>query len=70
MEAVFDLIYNPPRTLLLKQSEELGIASFGGLSMLAAQAKRAAELFTGEAIADGKIAEIEAALSKEKEQTV
>ena len=69
LEAVFDLIYNPPRTLLLKQSEELGIASFGGLSMLTAQAKRAAELFTGEAIADEKIAEIEAALSKEKEQT-
>lgn len=69
LEAVFDLIYNPPRTLLLKQSEALGIAAFGGLSMLVAQAKRAAELFTGEAIADERIAEIEAALIERKEKT-
>jgi shikimate dehydrogenase len=53
--AVIDLIYNPARTELLLQAEELGIQAINGLAMLVAQAKRAAEIFNGESIADDKI---------------
>lgn len=35
---VFDVIYNPLRTKLIRQAEELKIKSLGGLSMLVAQA--------------------------------
>ena len=52
---VIDLIYNPARTELLLQAEERGIPAVNGLVMLVAQAKRAAELFTGISISDEKI---------------
>ena len=58
LEGVLDLIYNPHRTELLLQAERLGIPAAGGLVMLVAQAKRAAELFTGADIDDSRIAEI------------
>ena len=53
--AVIDLIYNPPRTELILQAEERGIPGYDGLAMLSAQAKRAAELFTGRPIPDEMI---------------
>ena len=49
---VVDVIYNPARTALLLQAEALGIPHENGLSMLAAQAKRASELFTGKSLPD------------------
>lgn len=63
LEGVLDLVYNPARTALLLQAEALGIPHCGGLSMLVAQAKRSAELFTGAEIADDVIARIERRLS-------
>ena len=42
---VVDVVYNPARTALLLQAEELGIPGAGGLGMLVAQAVRASELF-------------------------
>lgn len=51
-EGALDLIYNPARTAFLLQAEKLGLPHENGLSMLAAQAKRASELFTGEALPD------------------
>ena len=42
---VADLVYNPGKTALLLQAEELGITCGYGLSMLVAQAIRAAEFF-------------------------
>ena len=45
--AVVELIYNPSKTRLMLQAEKLGIRSAGGLSMLVAQATKAAEYFTG-----------------------
>ena len=45
LEAVLDLIYNPLRTGLLLQAEELGIPCSGGLPMLVEQAAAAEELF-------------------------
>ena len=55
---VLDVIYNPFHTALLQQAEERGIPSENGLWMLVAQAKYAAEYFTGKAIPDEKIAEV------------
>lgn len=49
---VLDLIYNPARTRLLLDAAARGIRCENGLSMLVAQAKRAAELFTGRDIPD------------------
>ncbi len=45
---VLDLIYNPARTALLRQAEELGIPCMGGLYMLVEQARCAARIFLGE----------------------
>ena len=61
-EAVFDLIYNPARTALMLQAEQLGIPCFGGLHMLVAQAKRSSEQFQGITIGESKTAHIEAQL--------
>jgi shikimate dehydrogenase len=47
---VLDLIYNPERTALLLQSEDLGIPARNGLPMLAAQAVKAGELFLDQAL--------------------
>ena len=60
--AVLDIVYNPARTALLLQAEELGIKHVGGLHMLVAQAKRSSELFTGARIDDSEIGRIERAL--------
>ena len=49
---VLDLIYNPARTQLLLDAEARSIRCENGLSMLVAQAKCAAERFTGRAIDD------------------
>ena len=47
LEAVIDLIYNPYKTKLLQQAEDLGIKWANGISMLVAQATKAAKHFTG-----------------------
>lgn len=57
-QAVLDLIYNPAWTDLLLQARALGIACENGLTMLVAQAKRAAELFLEKEIDDGAISDI------------
>ena len=69
-EGVLDLVYNPARTALLLQAEELGIAHAGGLYMLVAQAKRSAELFLGRALPDERIEEIRRSLSLSMENIV
>ena len=47
LQNVLDLIYNPCRTRLLLDAEELGIPCANGLTMLVAQGLRAAEQFPG-----------------------
>jgi shikimate dehydrogenase len=54
-EAVIDIVYNPYRTKLLLDAEEFSIPCINGLPMLVAQAKSAAELFTGGAIDSTRI---------------
>lgn len=46
-ELVIDAVYNPVRTKLLRQADELGIPFLGGLEMLVVQAAKARQLFTG-----------------------
>ncbi len=62
-EGVLDVVYNPARTALLLQAEELGIPCAGGLYMLVAQAKRSSELFIGQSLDDSLIDEIARSLS-------
>ena len=54
LEGVLDVVYNPLRTALLLQAEERGLPCSCGLPLLVAQAKRAAELFTGRNIGDSR----------------
>lgn len=42
---VLDVIYNPNKTVLVRNAERMGIPCAGGLSMLIVQAVRASELF-------------------------
>lgn len=44
---IFDVIYNPIKTLLLKKAEEYGLTTINGLDMLIHQAAKAQELWTG-----------------------
>lgn len=47
--AVFDLVYNPPETELLRRSRTRGLPASNGLGMLVAQAEIAFERWTGRA---------------------
>ena len=51
---VLDVVYNPRRTALLLQAEELGIPCSDGLPMLVAQAKAAEEHFFEKSIPDSE----------------
>lgn len=62
---VFDLTYNPLRTKLILQAEELGVPHKSGLHMLVAQAKKSGELFIGSELDDKLIKYIESRLSRE-----
>jgi shikimate 5-dehydrogenase len=43
---VFDTVYNPPRTKLLRQAEEAGAKTISGVEMFVRQAARQFELWT------------------------
>lgn len=45
---VLDIVYNPLRTLLMRQAEEAGARAVNGLGMLAYQGARAFEIWTGQ----------------------
>jgi 3-dehydroquinate dehydratase/shikimate dehydrogenase len=46
--AVFDTVYNPPETLLLKQAKQVHAKTIDGLSMFINQAAAQFKLFTGQ----------------------
>lgn len=64
-EGVLDVIYNPRRTALLLQAEELGIPCSDGLPMLVAQATAAEEHFFDKTISGGENERILAMLRQE-----
>lgn len=70
LEGVLDVIYNPARTQLLLDAEKLGIPRENGLWMLVAQAKEAAEVFTGGKISDEVIEKIYCELSHQMKNIV
>lgn len=49
-QIVFDLVYNPPETKLLKLAASKGAITIGGLKMLVFQAAKSFELWTGEEV--------------------
>lgn len=57
-KAVFDVIYNPTETLLLRKARELGKPAVGGAAMLVWQAVRAHEIWYGGSFAPDAIARI------------
>ncbi len=67
---VLDLIYNPARTQLLLDAEELGIPAMNGLYMLVAQAVKAFEFFTGDAAEHGIIEQITGELASDKQNLI
>jgi shikimate 5-dehydrogenase len=44
---VYDLVYNPPATRLLREAASLGCQTIGGLEMLVAQAREQFQWWTG-----------------------
>lgn len=70
LEGVLDVIYNPARTQLLLDAEKLDIPRENGLWMLVAQAKEAAEVFTGGKISDEVIEKIYRELSHQMKNIV
>ena len=54
---VLDVVYNPLKTRMIQQAEQMGIPCSGGLYMLVGQAVAAGELFTGESLL-GRVDEI------------
>ena len=66
LQAVADVIYNPLQTRLVLQAKALGITACGGLEMLVAQAKYAAEHFLGRQFDDEEIERIYQKLRQNK----
>ena len=70
LEGVLDMIYNPSRTKLLLDAAARGLVAENGLWMLVAQAKEAAEWFTGREIPDDVIAHIHQKLRVQMENII
>ena len=69
-ECVLDLIYNPCKTRLLLDADELGIPNANGLTMLVAQALRSAEQFIDEKLGDETIDRVYKAVLNEQKNIV
>lgn len=70
LKGVVDVVYNPKITMLLYQAKKLGVKYTNGFSMLVAQAKYAAEHFTGQKIKDDVIEKVITELEKETTNVV
>ena len=70
LEGVIDMIYNPARTKLLLDAEARNLVAENGLWMLVAQAKEAAEWFTGRPIGDDVIETIHRQLKTQMENII
>ena len=70
LSGVIDIIYNPYKTALVLQAEELGIPAIGGLHMLVAQAVIASEMFFDTVIPFEKIEKIEKIVASDMKNVV
>ena len=70
LESCVDIVYNPLKTDLIIQAEKLGIKNASGLSMLVAQAKYAAEIFTENSISDSHLNTIINKIHRDKSNIV
>ena len=70
LEGVLDVVYNPLRTALVMEAEARSIPCSCGLPMLVAQARRAAELFTGADIPDDRLEEVVSSLNAQMRNVV
>ena len=59
---VYDIVYNPTKTILIQEAQKRGLKTIGGLDMLIYQAERAIEIWTGKKpdVKSMKIAALEA----------
>lgn len=59
---VYDIVYNPVKTVLIREAQNRGLRTIGGLDMLIYQAQRAIEIWTGKTpdVSLMKIAALEA----------
>ena len=67
-KALFDAVYNPEKTLLIKTAESLGIKTVGGMAMLVWQAVKAHEFWYGAQFETSDIEEIITAANREMER--
>lgn len=44
---IYDIVYNPVKTVLIQEAQKRGLKTIGGLDMLIYQAQRAIEIWTG-----------------------
>lgn len=44
---IYDIVYNPVKTILIQEAQKRGLKTIGGLDMLIYQAERAIEIWTG-----------------------
>lgn len=44
---IYDIVYNPVKTVLIQEAQKRGLKTIGGLDMLIYQAERAIEIWTG-----------------------
>ena len=70
LEAVFDAVYNPLRTPLVREAKARGLYAEGGLYMLVSQAAHAIGYFTGNAISPEKTEKIYQKILTSKENIV
>ena len=59
---VYDIVYNPSKTILIQEAQKRGLKTIGGLDMLIYQAERAIQIWTGKSpdVQAMKIAALEA----------
>lgn len=70
LEGVLDIVYNPARTQLLLDAENMGLITENGLWMLIAQAKESAEWFLNASLPDNDIPRVYQILKSKMENIV
>lgn len=70
LKGVVDVVYNPFKSCLVQEAEKRGIPASGGLIMLVAQAKFAAEHFKGSVISDQAMDQVVADIAAKQSNVV